>query len=45
MRCALKWEGFWLPEDEVETVCLETSLEFAGAVLAAEDSSRAHGQG
>ena len=45
MRCALKWEGFWLPEDEVEIVCLETTLEYASAVLATEDCPRAPGQG
>ena len=52
VKCALKWKGFWLTESEVQDVCLETTLEYASAVLAAspgvvpvgEDGTRASGQ-
>ena len=32
--CALKWPGFWMTLDEVQEACLETTLQYASAVLA-----------
>ena len=33
-KCDLKWEGFCMTLDEVQEACLDTTLQYASAVLA-----------
>ena len=33
VKCALKWDGFWATEEEVQEACVETVLQYAACVL------------